>query len=238
MMAQSTKQPVHGAACTAHPPATVEAVPLVDRLRRLIAAWNLAERLSQAVVAGLFLALAWRLGVDFMKTMRITGLLLLASEALVVLLTVARRRAVLVDRSWAARLVTALSVAGPPLVRPSASFALLPDAQAAVLSAGGLLMIVAGKLSLGRSFGVVPANRGIVSRGIYRVVRHPIYVGYLLSHGAFLLSHVDPWNICMLVTSDSMLLVRAVYEERTLCRDPQYVSYCSRVRWRMVPGVF
>jgi steroid 5-alpha reductase family enzyme len=196
------------------------------------------EHASRVVVASLFVLLAWRIGSDFVHTMRITGLLLLASEALVVLLTVARRRAVLVDRSWDARLITAMSLAGPPLVRPAASFAVLPDAQAAMLSACGLLIIVAGKISLGRSFGVVPANRGIVCRGIYRLVRHPIYIGYLLTHGAFLLSHVDTWNMCMLVTSDAMLLVRAVYEERTLVRDPEYVSYCSRVRWRMVPGVF
>jgi protein-S-isoprenylcysteine O-methyltransferase Ste14 len=143
-----------------------------------------------------------------------------------------------VDRTWGARLVTALSLAGPPLVNPATSSALLPDTQAAVLSAFGLLVVVAGKVSLGRSFGVVPANRGIVSRGIYRVVRHPIYLGYLLTHVAFLLSHVDLWNVCMFGVSDTMLLVRAIYEERTLCRDPQYVSYCSRVRWRMVPGVF
>lgn len=209
-----------------------------DRLKARIAAWDLAEHGSRVVVAGLFLALAWRIGADFIRTLRITGLLLLASEALVVLLTVARRRARLVDRTWAARLVTLISVAGPPLVRPAASVALLPDTQAAMLSACGLLVIVAGKLSLGRSFGVVPANRGIVCRGVYRLVRHPIYVGYVLTHSAFLLSHVDAWNVCMLVSSDAMLLVRAVYEERTLRRDPQYVSYCSQVRWRMVPGVF
>lgn len=209
-----------------------------DRLKIRIAAVDVAEHGSRALVAGLFLVLAWRIGADFMQTMRITGLLLLASEALVVLLTVVRRRAVLVDRSWDARLVTAMSLAGPPLVRPAETFALLPDMQAAMLSACGLLLIVAGKVSLGRSFGVIPANRGIVCRGIYRLLRHPIYAGYLVAHGAFLLSHLDAWNVCVLVTSDAMLAVRAVYEERTLRRDPQYVSYCARVRWRMVPGVF
>ena len=199
---------------------------------------DVAERASQLVVGALFLVLAWRIGDDFIRTMRVTGLLLLVSEALVVFLTVCRRRPALVDRSWGPRLVTALSFAGPPLMRPSTSFALLPDTLAAILSACGLLIVVAGKISLGRSFGIIPANRGIVSRGIYRVVRHPIYVGYLLTHGAFLLSHFDAWNVCVLVTSDLMLLVRAIYEERTLSRDPAYVTYRSRVRWRMVPGVF
>lgn len=209
-----------------------------DRIRVRVAAWDLAEFASRGLVASLFLVLAWRVGADFLQTMRITGLLLLASEALVVLMTVARRRAILVDRSWQGRAVTGVALAGPLLVQPGVSFAVLPDTQAAILSACGLLIIVAGKLSLGRSFGLIPANRGIVCRGLYRVVRHPIYVGYLLTHMAFLLSHLDPWNVCMLVTTDGMLLVRAIYEERTLIRDPEYVSYCSRVRWRMVPGVF
>ena len=241
MISQTSNQAVHGAACTAHPAlgTTPVARPL-DRLKGRIVAWNLdlAEHGSRVVMGGLFLALAWRIGIDFMRTLRVTGLLLLTSEALVVLLTVARRRARLVDRSWGARLVTAMSLMGPPLVWPGTSAALLPETQAAMLSACGLLVIVAGKVSLGRSFGVVPANRGIVCRGIYQVVRHPIYMGYLLTHAAFLLSHLDPWNVCVLVMSDAMLPVRAVYEERTLRCDPQYVSYCSRVRWRMVPGVF
>ena len=34
------------------------------------------------------------------------------------------------------------------------------------------------------------------------------------------------------------LLVRAVYEERTLARDPAYAAYMARVRWRVLPGVF
>jgi protein-S-isoprenylcysteine O-methyltransferase Ste14 len=199
---------------------------------------EIADRAARVVVAALFVVLAWRIGADFVRTMRVTGLLLLVSEALVAFLTVFRRRAVLVDRSWAPRLVAAVSFAGPPLMQPAASFALLPDSVAAMLSACGLLIVVAGKIALGRSFGIVPANRGVVSRGIYRFVRHPIYVGYLLTHGAFLLSHFEAWNVCVLVASDMMLLVRAIYEERTLRRDPAYVAYESRVRWRMVPGVF
>ena len=30
----------------------------------------------------------------------------------------------------------------------------------------------------------MPANRGIVCTGIYRVVRHPIYLGYSITHVA------------------------------------------------------
>lgn len=199
---------------------------------------TLADRASRVAIGGLFVALAVRIGADFVETMRVTGLLLLASEGLVALLTLARRRAVRVDRSWEARVVTAISLAGPPLLLPSAGWAPLADAQAAIISACGLAIVVAGKISLGRSFGVVPANRGVVSSGIYRIVRHPIYVGYFLTHVAFILSHLDWWNVGVLLVSDAMLVVRAAYEERTLIGDPRYVAYRSSVRWRMLPGVY
>ena len=79
---------------------------------------------------------------------------------------------------------------------------------------------MAGKLSLGRSFGLLPANRGIVSTGMYRLVRHPIYLGYLVTHVAFLFAHPTVWNLALLVLADCALCVRAVLEERSLLRDP------------------
>jgi protein-S-isoprenylcysteine O-methyltransferase Ste14 len=186
----------------------------------------------------LFTLLAARFGADFLRTGRFTGLLLLTSEMLIVVLTVLRRSAIVVDRSWRARLVTAISLAGPPLLIPVPSGALLADAVTATVSAVGLLFSVAGKLSLGRSFGLMPANRGIVRSGLYRVLRHPIYAGYLASHVALLAAHPSLWNLAALAIADAALLVRAVIEERTLARDPEYVSYLATVRWRVCPGVF
>ena len=49
-----------------------------------------------------------------------------------------------------------------------------------------------GKITLGRSFGVVPANRGVVVGGPYNFVRHPIYTGYLITHVAFLVANPVP----------------------------------------------
>ena len=43
--------------------------------------------------------------------------------------------------------------------------------------------------------------------------------------------------IGILVVGDVSLLMRSVYEERTLARDPEYVGYMERVRWRVLPGV-
>jgi protein-S-isoprenylcysteine O-methyltransferase Ste14 len=199
---------------------------------------DLADKLGKVVIIVLFTLLAVRMGRDFLETARITGLLLLTGELLVVALTVLRRPAVLVDRSWRARLLTGCSLVGPPLVAPLASGGLLSDTVTAIASATGLLITIAGKLTLGRSFGLMPANRGIVCTGLYRAVRHPIYAGYLVTHVGFLIAHPSPWNIGVLLVADAALLARAVCEERTLARDPEYVSYLEKVRWRVLPGVF
>jgi protein-S-isoprenylcysteine O-methyltransferase Ste14 len=201
-----------------------------------------AERLAdigaRAAIVVLFSLMAVRFGADFFATGRVTGLLLLVSEMLVVVLTVLRRSAAAVDRSIRARLLTTVSMLGPPLLQPAQVAALLPQSATVAASIVGLGIVIAGKVTLGRSFGLMPANRGIVSSGVYRVVRHPIYLGYLITHTAFLLATPSAWNIAALVAADAALLLRAVCEEQTLSRDSQYREYQQIVRWRVCPGLF
>ena len=71
----------------------------------------------------------------------------------------------------------------------------------------------------------MPANRGIVSTGLYRLVRHPIYLGYLITHVGFLAANPSLWNVLLLGAADLALMVRAVREEQTLARDPAYRGY-------------
>ncbi|HVL68958.1 MAG TPA: methyltransferase [Vicinamibacterales bacterium] len=198
----------------------------------------LADLLARAAIIVLFSMMAVRFGADFLQTGRLTGLFLLLSEAIVVVLTLVRRSAVAVDRSARARILTTVSMIGPPLLAPAAVAALAPEALTVALSCAGLTIVIAGKVTLGRSFALLPANRGVVSSGIYGVVRHPIYMGYLVSHVAFLLASPSLWNIAALVIADTALLVRAVCEEQTLAQDAAYRAYQQRVRWRVAPGVF
>jgi protein-S-isoprenylcysteine O-methyltransferase Ste14 len=199
---------------------------------------RLADLVARAVIIVLFSLMAIRFGSDFLATGRVTGLLLLVSEALVVVLTVVRRSAAVVDRSMRARLLTALSMLGPPLLQPAQVAALLPQSLTVGLSAVGLAIVIAGKITLGRSFGLMPANRGVVCSGLYRIVRHPIYLGYLFTHVAFLLATPSAWNVAALLAADAALLARAVCEEQTLSRDERYRTYQQTVRWRVCPGVF
>lgn len=198
----------------------------------------LTDALARAAVILLLALMSANILSDFLKTRHLTGLLLLASETLAIGLMVTRRRAHVIDRSALAAAMTMLSVAGPPLLRATGTAGLLPDRLTAGLSAAGLVVVIAGKLALGRSFGIIPANRGVVATGPYNLVRHPIYAGYLLTHAAFLIAHPDPRNVAIAVAADSALVIRALIEERVLARDTTYQAYCRRVEWHLVPGVF
>jgi protein-S-isoprenylcysteine O-methyltransferase Ste14 len=200
---------------------------------------KLNDLLARATVCALFTLLSINLCADYLRTGHFTGLLLLVGESLVVILTIARRRALTVDRSAAAAIISTISLAGPAMLR--ATFAqppLVADAVTALLTAVGLVLVVLGKIALGRSFGVVPANRGVVVRGPYTFVRHPIYTGYLITHVAFLMAHPAPWNVSIILIADTALIVRALMEERVLSADAAYQQYCLRVGWHLVPGVF
>lgn len=199
---------------------------------------NTSELLARATVSVLFTLLTINILQDFLRTGRITGLLLLVSEALVIVLTVIRRPAQTVDRSLRAAMVTAVSVIGPPLLLPSDAGGFVPDVATATASALGLAFVVLGKLTLGRSFGLVPANRGVVIRGPYALVRHPIYSGYLITHLAFLIAHPRWWNAVVIGIADTALIARALIEERVLNGDVEYQAYCRRVEWHLVPGLF
>jgi protein-S-isoprenylcysteine O-methyltransferase Ste14 len=199
---------------------------------------RLADVMSRAVVVCLFSMMAIRFGADFLKTGRVTGLLLLVSEMLVVVLTVMRRSAAAVDRSMRARVLTAVSMLGPSLLKPASVVALMPQIATVAISAVGLGIVIAGKVTLGRSFGLMPANRGVVSSGVYRLVRHPIYMGYLVTHAAYIAAMPSAWNVVALVAADFALLARAVCEEQTLARDERAREYQQSVRWRVCPGLF
>lgn len=115
--------------------------------------------------------------------------------------------------------------------------ALASDMVTTVLISGGFALSVLAKLSLRRSFGLVPANRGVKSNGMYRFVRHPMYMGYMISHIGFLLLYPHLWNVAILGLAWVLLFARTREEERVLMRDPAYQAYASKVRYRLMPGL-
>src|SRR5512140_858017 len=105
-----------------------------------------------------------------------------------------------------------------------------------VILAAGLSL--ASLLALGRWFGVRPALRGLATTGPYRLVRHPMYLAYLLADIGY---NLEDWNVgtLLLVAAGWMSLVyRIRAEEQVLCRHADWPDYVSRVRFRLLPGVW
>lgn len=115
--------------------------------------------------------------------------------------------------------------------------AIVPTWLSAQVQMLGVLWQIFAKISLGRSFGLLPANRGVVTTYAYRVVRHPIYLGYLVGHIGFQLGSFDWRNVPLLAALWFFQVLRIFEEEKVLRADPAYLTYMARTRFRLVPGL-
>jgi protein-S-isoprenylcysteine O-methyltransferase Ste14 len=87
----------------------------------------------------------------------------------------------------------------------------------------------------------IQAERGhvVATGGPYRCVRHPGYVGTILTQLAtpFLLG--SPWALIPSVVSAALFVVRARLEDKTLMEElPGYKAYAQRTPSRLLPGVW
>ena len=124
----------------------------------------------------------------------------------------------------------------PLLVRPGGEPLL--GAAPGVLIAVGTVVAMAAKLSLNRRFGIAPANRGVQAGWAYALVRHPMYLGYMIAQTGYLLHNPSLRNAGIYAFGWACQVARIACEERHLMQDVAYRDYASRVRRRLVPGVY
>jgi protein-S-isoprenylcysteine O-methyltransferase Ste14 len=95
--------------------------------------------------------------------------------------------------------------------------------------------LLASVLALGKCFGILPEARGLVTRGPYRFVRHPVYLGELGAVLGFVIGAPTFWNIGVLVAFYAAQAVRMRLEEQALTREfPEYAGYAAATP-RLVP---
>lgn len=89
-----------------------------------------------------------------------------------------------------------------------------------------------GLWALRRSFSIAVEARELVTRGPYRWVRHPVYLGEMLTAAAVTLWRFSPTNLALLAVFVAVQCLRARWEEEKLARAlPEYAGYRSRSRW-------
>jgi len=126
----------------------------------------------------------------------------------------------------------------PMLIRPSVpSVGVLHDAGLAVELVGvGFTQLA--RIYLGRSFGLLPANRGIVCSGPFRLMRHPIYLGWLLLTVGFAMIYPSARNALTIFVLLPFMMWRITQEEELLSEDGEYRAYMARVPYRLLPFAF
>ena len=70
----------------------------------------------------------------------------------------------------------------------------------------------------------------MVDTGPYRLVRHPIYLGYFVGHMSFLFNNFSLWNIIVFTLLYLFQFLRIIYEEQVLSQNEQYREYKTRVK--------
>lgn len=102
----------------------------------------------------------------------------------------------------------------------------------------GMAMMIWARLCMGRKFGFVPAMRGIVSNGPFRVVRHPIYTSIILLLIARFLDAASLVSAILCLIGIGLWVLKCLVEESFLRPEPEYQAYTQKVRWRLLPGIF
>lgn len=136
--------------------------------------------------------------------------------------------------------VPALSLVMPFLAMNLPSFLPAPYSisYGFIIAISGAVLAIYSFIHLRRSFAIMPAVRSVVTSGPYRVVRHPLYLGELTYAIGMVMLGFNVLSVVLVVLSVVILVMRVNIEERKLLRYPEYASYASKVRYRMIPPLF
>lgn len=177
-------------------------------------------------------------GVHFLNTYSISSLMYVIYELMIVLFLVIRNLPKEISFSPHDWLVAIFGTLGSTLLRPTEA-SMLPDLYFLVgLQIIGLLISGIGLAALSNSYGTVAANRGVKTHGIYRFIRHPLYCGYILTLAAFVLQNCTWYNLIVVTMVLTFKLLRIFAEERLLMQDPQYQTYATKTKYRIIPYVW
>ncbi len=196
---------------------------------------RISANLAGATGAAFFAAAGLR---HYLDTHSLIGAAFLAEQSWIVIAYFVRRPAVVVTQRAGDWLLAFGGTFGGVMLRPTGvhpHWGIIAGLATQII---GLAIGMASFAALGRSFGFAAADRGLVRRGPYAVVRHPIYASYFLLLFGYVLQSVSVPNAFVVAFVLGCDVGRALVEERFLVTSNAYDDYRSRVRWRLLPGVW
>lgn len=206
--------------------------PASARSTRLI---RTAANLVGAAGAALFA----RAGLEhYLHTHSLVGAAFFAEQIWIVAAYLVRRPARVVTPRTGDWLLAFGGTFGGVLLRPTGAHPHWGMVAGLDVQVVGLAVCVVSFAFLGRSFGFAAADRGLVRRGPYAVVRHPIYASYFLLLAGYVMQSLSIRNAVVMVVVCGCDVGRALVEERLLVASGPYGDYRARVRWRLLPGVW
>lgn len=100
----------------------------------------------------------------------------------------------------------------------------------------GIAMLVIVQNSYAAATVTVETGQTVVSNGLYKFVRHPMYVGNVIMMIGIPLALGSYWGLLFVIPGTLVLTLRIFDEEKLLNQDlPGYREYAERVRYRLVP---
>ncbi len=103
-----------------------------------------------------------------------------------------------------------------------------PVVGLSIMAAGEAFAVVA-MWSLGRSFSIFSEVRELVTSGLYRWVRHPLYLGEMVAVWGYVIAWSSPWALGSALLFTGLQSWRARVEEgRLAAHHPAYADYRER----------
>jgi protein-S-isoprenylcysteine O-methyltransferase Ste14 len=174
-------------------------------------------------------------------TLAVPDWIYVAQHVMVLAIALTRRRPTAEDHSFGSSAAVAVAYGYPYAqviyLQSIPGLPLWPAAGIVLIMCGAVLSL-ASLLTLGRWFGIRPALRGLAVRGPYGLVRHPMYLGYLLGDVGYNLQESNLGTAVLVVMGWISLVYRIQSEERVMAHHPAWHTYANSVRYRLVPGIW
>lgn len=168
---------------------------------------------------------------------RVAGVIFIS---VILLLSVTRYRPVSKYTSWSPKITALLGTLFTYLIllTPRSPSDALWDSLSTVLILIGTTMAIMAVLDLGRSMSIMPEARKLVTGGLYRRIRHPLYLAEEIAVLGFCLQFRS-WQAAPIIIVHLYFQIRRMdWEEGILAKAfPGYTEYRQRT-YRLLPGLY